>query len=135
MSEFLCLVCKSKQASLVENGVSLLGGVTSDCKPWPRIGIIMVCENCHHVQKKVDLEWQSDVSKIYDNYKLYHLSDGAEQIVFEEITSLPRSVKLVEHLCHQGTFPQEGHLLDVGCGNVLSYVYSLRCSLSGNSLE
>jgi hypothetical protein len=72
-----------------------LVGVTSDCKPWPRAGLLAVCEVCGHVQKQIDDLWLLEVEKIYNRYEMYSLSNGAEQVVFDGPTPVSRTSKLL----------------------------------------
>lgn len=93
-------------------------GVTSDCKAWPRLGAILCCESCGHVQKRLDAVWREDVSRIYADYVMYHLSNGAEQVVFDANGPAPRTLRLITGIMGEAaaSFPETGSLLDVGCG-------------------
>jgi SAM-dependent methyltransferase len=63
--------------------------------------------------------WLSEVEEIYEAYSLYHQSKGAEQVVFEEGSGIPesRSRRMLRRLFAEVPLPEEGALLDVGCGN------------------
>ena len=112
-----CLICGSGLLTPVAKPASVQKGVTSDCKEWPGSGALLVCESCGHVQKNVDGEWQRNASAIYAAYNIYHLSAGAEQVVFQGAEPIARSARLLGLLQTQLDLPQKGHLLDVGCGN------------------
>ncbi|MFH1309452.1 MAG: methyltransferase domain-containing protein [Candidatus Omnitrophota bacterium] len=96
-----------------------LKSVTSDCKFWDCGGIIEVCEYCGHIQKRMDPLWREEVSRIYANYTIYHLSEGKEQVVFDDDSSavFPRSLRIFESLEGQVNISEQGCLMDVGCGN------------------
>ena len=111
-----CLLCSSEALFRVAQSADLQG-VTSDCKPWPRSGSIFVCEHCGHVQKRTDADWRCDAAEIYADYDVYHLSGGAEQVVFQGPSPAARSVWLLERLRQHVAIPERGYLLDVGCGN------------------
>jgi len=114
LKEFKCLSCDSLACLPLEKE---LCGVTSDLRPWPRTGDFAVCSQCGHVQKIVDQYWRDDVSKIYRDYKMYFVSGGEEQRVFDAGLPMPRSMKLVENLIKTWPLPSEGSVLDFGCGN------------------
>lgn len=111
-----CLLCNSEALLRVAQPTDLQG-VTSDCKPWPRSGLIFVCGHCGHVQKRTDADWIRDAAEIYAHYDVYHLSGGSEQVVFEGSSPTARSARLLERLQQYVAIPERGHLLDVGCGN------------------
>jgi len=91
-------------------------GVTSDIKPWPRMGQILCCERCGHVQKRLDGQWRAAADAIYAAYVMYHLSGGAEQVVFDAAGASPRTAKLIAGMSRAWELPETGRLLDVGCG-------------------
>ena len=78
-----------------------------------------MCSACGCVQKVTHSRWRSEVEEIYEAYSLYHQSKGAEQVVFEEGSGIPeaRSRRLLGRLFAEVHLPEEGALLDVGCGN------------------
>ncbi|WP_320173217.1 sugar nucleotide-binding protein [Maridesulfovibrio sp.] len=93
-------------------------GITSDCKPWPRSGEFMLCKTCGHPQKKLSAQWFKDISEIYSGYEMYPLSAGNEPLIFDEKgEGTPRSGILLNHIIAALSLPEEGALLDVGCGN------------------
>jgi SAM-dependent methyltransferase len=96
---------------------ALLFRVTSDCKPWHRGGVLMACETCGTVQKRVDEGWAAESAAIYHAYSIYHQAEGAEQRVIVDGAMEPRSVRLVSRLARSAALPPEGRVLDVGCGN------------------
>lgn len=113
-----CLVCNSDIFfEYVQS--SALKMVTSDCKLLDKGGVIMVCQNCGHIQKHIDSCWKKQVSQIYTDYSIYQLSSGKEQVIFDDSSSsaLPRSLKILEKLEQQVGIAKQGSLLDVGCGN------------------
>lgn len=108
-----CMLCQSPLVPVPHRHA----GVTSDCKPWPRAGTWAICPGCGHVQKMLDEEWYKDIGKIYREYEMYPLSDGQEQVVFEEATPMPRTLRLIENLRSEIPLGAKGRLLDIGCGN------------------
>jgi len=120
---FICKICgEDALEGLHEYGA--LPRVTSDCKPWPAGGVLTVCRGCGTIQKIADQTWCEEIAAIYEAYELYHQSDGAEQLVFDRDSAVgaPRSAKLVDYLTQTLGLPQNGSLLDVGCGNGASLV-------------
>lgn len=118
MKNNYCLLCGGKTLHSLKKLVHLnYSGVTSDCKPWPRIGVFVICTSCGHLQKKLDEQFFVDIKNIYSQYEMYPLSGGMEQVVFTDFESVPRTVKLLDNLCQNVTVPSMGNLLDIGCGN------------------
>lgn len=115
----VCVLCGAV-AREVRPGQPWAGfpGVTSDVKPWPRMGVILCCTECGHVQKRLDATWRADANKIYADYVMYHLSGGSEQVVFDAAGASPRTSKLIAGMLGEGgvDLPETGTLLDVGCG-------------------
>ncbi len=117
----ICLLCQ--QNSLILAGeLPELPGVTSDAKPWPQCGAIFICNNCGHIQKRVDGSWRQNMDTIYEHYEMYPLSDGEEQVVFDGPIRTVRSERILDHFLRWRTrrgrpLPNQGRLLDIGCGN------------------
>lgn len=109
-----CALCGGP-ARTVAPGAAF-AGVTSDIKPWPRMGGILCCEACGHVQKRLDAQWRADASAIYADYVMYHLSGGAEQVVFDTGAACPRTARLLAGMSKAWDLAETGTLLDVGCG-------------------
>lgn len=116
LSRIDCIGCGAAKLRHLDSH-SVPTGVTSDCKPWPRAGIFAICEECGHTQKIQNDTWRADVERIYGGYEVYFLSGGAEQVVFDEFTPLPRTRRLLENLRQRVALPSHGHVLDVGCAN------------------
>jgi SAM-dependent methyltransferase len=117
-TEFPCQVCGGKDLDL-QSGFETLPRVTSDCKPWPAGGTLALCPDCGGIQKLPDAEWLHEVRRIYGSYEIYHLSGGAEQIVFTATdgAASPRSRVLVDFISRTIDLPAKGKLIDIGCGN------------------
>ncbi|MDP4025875.1 class I SAM-dependent methyltransferase [Methylobacterium sp. NEAU 140] len=113
----VCVVCD--RLNPVElHAYRCLPRVTSDCKPWPSGGRLFVCDGCGAIQKVADAVWQQEIDRIYSDYQIYDLSDGAEQVIFSATGgSAPRSKTLVDFLVSRLPPRETGHLLDIGCGN------------------
>jgi SAM-dependent methyltransferase len=93
--------------------------VASDCKPWPPGGQLARCKACGFVQTLITPQWQAEADQIYAGYTIYHQSGGAEQNVFQDSNGAgkPRSEQLIQALRTACPLPNQGRLLDIGCGN------------------
>jgi 2-polyprenyl-3-methyl-5-hydroxy-6-metoxy-1,4-benzoquinol methylase len=113
----ICKVCGASELLDIP-GFDCLSRVTSDCRPWPAGGRLVVCQKCDAVQKPIDEKWQSEARRLYNEYKLYSISDERDQIVFDaEGRPQSRSERVVERLVAR--FPgwhKGGRILDAGCG-------------------
>lgn len=118
VSEVRCHVCAAPSLEEVQ-GFARLCRVTSDCKPWPSGGRLFICDECRSVQKLIDLEWLTEIERIYKDYTIYFQSEGVEQAVFDGTSGQAalRSVRLLEALAAHVKLPETGRLLDLGCGN------------------
>jgi SAM-dependent methyltransferase len=112
-----CLICGSESLRRII-GYEALPRVSSDSKPWPPGGTLVVCASCGTKQKIPDNAFKKEISKIYDGYEIYHQSEGAEQPIFDLAsgTAAPRSKKLMASLTEMLSLPQTGRILDFGCG-------------------
>jgi SAM-dependent methyltransferase len=115
---YACQICGSQGLDL-QRAFGALPRVTSDCKPWPAGGGLAVCRHCGGIQKLPDPQWQDEIRRIYANYEIYHLSDGAEQMVFTTASgeASPRSQILVDFVTRTAALPARGRMIDIGCGN------------------
>ena len=113
---YKCQLCENTDLTVV-SGFNAFSRITSDSKPWPKGGNIGVCKTCGCVQKILDDSWHQDVSKIYNNYTIYHMANGCEQQVFNGLKSEPRSKSILSVIDKNLHFPSHGTLLDIGCGN------------------
>jgi 2-polyprenyl-3-methyl-5-hydroxy-6-metoxy-1,4-benzoquinol methylase len=116
MTDFTCIACQSPRLHRLDDRW-LPVGVTSDCKPWPRCGEFYGCAVCGHVQKRQDAVWQADIARIYNDYQMYTLSDGNEQVIFSAGVSAPRTKRLLELFTQKVHLSEHGDWLDIGCGN------------------
>jgi len=117
-AQHACQIC-GEQGLELQRGFTALPRVTSDCKPWPAGGSLAVCLHCGGIQKLPDSQWQDEIRQIYGDYEIYHLSDGAEQVVFTTSSgeASPRSRVLVDFVTSSIRLPAKGRLIDIGCGN------------------
>lgn len=113
-----CVVCLSESVELFEN-FSKLKRVTSDAKVWPAGGKLAVCCECGVIQKIVDKAWLEEIEIIYQDYEVYHQSNGEEQAVFNaQGQPEKRSNVLVQYIYSKGLLSNNhGKILDYGCGN------------------
>jgi len=100
-------------------GYSLLGQVTSDCRPWQGQTKLAACCTCGAVQKPLTPQWHEEVAQIYESYSVYAQAQGAEQLSFDVETGAnsSRSQFIANWLRQQAHLPESGLLLDIGCGN------------------
>ena len=118
MERFSCAVCQSHDGPRPLPAFAGLPRVTSDCKPWPTGGELAVCEACGMIQKPPTVRWKEEIGRIYGDYEIYHLSQGAEQVIFAaDGSAAPRSQSLVAHVVERSSLPADGRLIDIGCGN------------------
>lgn len=118
MEPFSCAVCRTAGRLRPLPAFAALPRVTSDCKPWPAGGELTVCTACGTVQKPPTDRWLEEIGRIYGDYEIYHLSQGAEQVIFAaDGSAAPRSRTLAAHIVNRRRLPETGRLLDIGCGN------------------
>ncbi len=133
-----CIVCASARLQEIE-GYNALPRVTSDCKPFTAGGRLFACRDCGGIQKLPDQNWLTDIAKVYGDYQIYLLSDGAEQLIFTDAGAAPRSKQLVDFLKRSVHSPDRGRLIDIGCGNgatLASFSHTLpRWQLYGSELS
>jgi 2-polyprenyl-3-methyl-5-hydroxy-6-metoxy-1,4-benzoquinol methylase len=110
-----CLICENYLSEI--KNFTKLHRVTSDCKPFKVGGKLFECRSCGLIQKTNDQKWKQEINYIYDNYEIYLLSNGMEQVIFTESGPVPRSKKIVETVLSEVFLPKKGRMIDVGCGN------------------
>lgn len=113
-----CLVCDQDRL-VMKDEFRNLRRVTSDCKPWAEGGRLACCESCGVIQKITDDQWLSEISKIYQEYDVYHQSNGEEQSIYDIDTGAPskRSKALCDFLQQSIPLGETGNILDFGCAN------------------
>jgi SAM-dependent methyltransferase len=117
MTEFSCIVCERSLLRILP-AYERLPRVTSDCKPWPAGGQLSVCESCGAIQKLPDRKWLDEIGRIYRAYEIYHLSGGAEQVIFAaDGQAVPRSRTLADFVTIHLDRSRPGRMIDIGCGN------------------
>jgi len=133
MSLEYCHVCNSSKYTSVKDFEKVLQ-ITSDCRPWNPSGRLVVCDVCGCIFKPADTKWQAEVAEIYSDYEAYRSGNGNEISVFdlESGTSSKRSERVLGILEQKVMLPENGRLLDVGCGRgqLLSSFHKLRQSWS-----
>jgi SAM-dependent methyltransferase len=99
-------------------GAADLAQVTSDCRPWASAMRIGCCAQCGTVQKIVDAAWHAEAARVYADYALFFQGDGDDQAIFVPGRSepAPRARLILEHLLTLVDLPDEGRILDIGCG-------------------
>jgi SAM-dependent methyltransferase len=98
-------------------GFSALVRVTSDARPWPAGGRLVLCPACGLVQKPITPEWQAEAAEIYSGYWLYPQANGTEQAVFNAGMPRRRSDQLLDGVLGAASLPRTGRAVDIGCGN------------------
>src|SRR5450759_3659833 len=113
-SFFQCQVCPADSLDGFED-FPARPRVTSASKPWAAGGQLSVCTTCGAIQKLPNDKWKTEAAQIYKNYEMYHLSQGAEQLVFADVGEVkPRSQRLVEYVIGRSCLPASGKLIDIG---------------------
>lgn len=114
----ICRVCGAGEAVEIAE-FSSLPRVTSDGKPFPSGGRLVVCQSCGAAQKPADESWFGEIGRIYSDYEPYFQSGGIEQAVFDPRRGEPRlrSEVVLQRLAEAHPMPETGTILDVGCGN------------------
>jgi len=113
-----CRLCGQKNL-LVYSEFSKFKRVTSDSKPWPEGGTLVICLSCNCIQKPNSDAWFKETERIYNNYTIYHQSSGSEQEVFDQTSGIAcsRSFRLLQCVNSIIKLPPTGRQLDIGCGN------------------
>lgn len=113
-----CHLCGHPELICID-GFESLPRVTSDCKAFAPGGSLRLCRACGSLQKPPDAKWLREIEEIYDKYTIYHQAQGEEQPVIipdtGELTS--RSACLLSRMADEFPLPEEGRLVDLGCGN------------------
>lgn len=114
---FACHICGATAQPL--DRYSEFSRVRSDCLPWHAGGVLGICGGCGAAVVRTDAVWQAECDAIYTSYRIYHQSGGVEQVVAQASAAEPvgRSQALLRHVGELLRLPQQGRLLDVGCGN------------------
>src|SRR5690242_20380325 len=96
-----CGICGAAALEKIP-GYATLPRATSDSRPWPSGGTLVVCTHCGAIQKLPDPQWLNEIERIYGNYDIYHQSAGSEHLIFSDRGGAePRSKRLVEYLLQQ----------------------------------
>lgn len=113
----LCHLCGGELELLHDYKVACQ--VTSDCKPWMGESYLAACQSCGVVQKPISSKWAEEVDEIYANYSVYAQAEGGEQLSFNASSGAnrSRSQAIVSWLLEHTDLPENGTLLDIGCGN------------------
>jgi hypothetical protein len=114
------MACHACGESVIElSGPGTHSYITSDCRPWPWQGYLDLCTACGTVQKRRDTAWAQAVADIYASYDPYPLGARAEQAIFSDAGTAPRtrSHVVLSQLIDTIAIPHSGRMLDIGCGN------------------
>ena len=112
-----CHVCGGSAPIL--DAATNLCCVTSDCRPWPVKAELAVCHTCGLTQKRITPSWSQEIDIIYGSYTMYPQAGGKEQASFQSDTGAAqaRSQRIMEAITSLSLLPEQGAMLDVGCGN------------------
>jgi 2-polyprenyl-3-methyl-5-hydroxy-6-metoxy-1,4-benzoquinol methylase len=112
-----CRVCGSAQLEELAS-YRHLPRVTSDCLPFRDGGRLLLCSGCGAAQSPGDAQWFQEIAEIYRAYDVYHQSGGVEQLVRDAATGQlrRRSDVLADRLAAMDGVPNNGKLVDIGCG-------------------
>ena len=117
MADCQCLLCGTPSPAVLNISGWNPAGVTSDCRPWNSMGEIVRCVRCGHIQKRRSATWVNDVDAIYDSYSVYASTGGEDQLCFSADGQAEARAKITtSQLCHFLMLPEDGSLLDFGCG-------------------
>src|SRR3989338_852155 len=107
--EVKCLLCNYEALDLCYDGRRFMS-VASDDKPRRFPAVTYFCRECGHLQKLRSADTQRELKSVYSNYDIYHLSSGAEQVIFQNGGQAPltRSVQLIERLKSEFGLPHRG---------------------------
>ena len=111
----ICHVCKSSDLLIIPN-CEKISGVTSDCKAWPKLGTLAVCNQCGFSQTITSQRWFQDITKIYENYEIYHQGDYSDHPIIKSGGSTLRSDVIVDDLLKKKIISKQGKLLEIGPG-------------------
>ena len=111
-----CQVCDGPELREVE-AYRALKRVTSDCRPWPADGRLVVCMSCGTAQKQVTAAWREECREIYADYVVYRQGPEAEQSVFLSGVVESRSRVFLRWMMERLGSPEHGRALDFGCGD------------------
>ena len=111
-----CHICNSKISEIKKFKKYNL--VSSDCKSIFFSGQLAICLNCKTIQKPINLAWKENIKIIYQNYKMFSLSLGEDQKLFNEkkINQINRSSQIINLINRNAQIDKKGNLLDIGCG-------------------
>jgi SAM-dependent methyltransferase len=114
---FVCHTCAGTVSPLAAPALRYMAG--SDCTPVSGDVRIGACPSCGLLQKDTSEAWQQLCEKIYGDYRIYHQAAGQEQKARGPGDGLlaPRSELIAGFLSAARDMPQEGCILDIGCGN------------------
>ena len=110
-----CHVCKSCDLTLIP-GAEGLSGVTSDCKVWDDFNDLAHCNQCGCSQAITSRKWFQDITKIYENYEIYHQGDCSDHPIIKSGGSTLRSDVIVKELLDKKIISKQGKLLEIGPG-------------------
>lgn len=113
-----CHLCRSGDLIEIEEYRSFKQ-ISSAVKPCEWSGRLVVCRQCGTAQALCENEWEKHSNEIYAHYDIFHQAGGAlDQTSFDSSTgnSAPRSEIILNKLKLVLDLPDDGSLLDVGCG-------------------
>ncbi|MBM3570387.1 MAG: class I SAM-dependent methyltransferase, partial [Alphaproteobacteria bacterium] len=112
-----CRLCRGIEFAELRD-FARLPRVSSDCRPWPAGGRLVVCRACGMPQSAIDSEGRAELAAIYRDYSLNAPWGGREVAVRADPRGAMerRSAGLMRRLATEVRLPARGQALDIGCG-------------------
>jgi 2-polyprenyl-3-methyl-5-hydroxy-6-metoxy-1,4-benzoquinol methylase len=107
-----CHSCGAEAVFHYDNEILL--SATSDCKTVEKRTIIYKCSECSLLQKPITDEYLCTISNIYNDYGIYELTEGRDQIKFINGKQTTRGSIIVANL--NGLLSEKAKILEIGAG-------------------
>tara|TARA_B100001093_G_scaffold317784_1_gene303168 strand:+ start:971 stop:2119 length:1149 start_codon:yes stop_codon:yes gene_type:complete len=117
MEEHSCHICNSNDITIWNNpdGIS---GVTSDCKVWPELSTLGLCNTCGYPQTITSEKWYKSINKIYGNYEIYRQGVNQDHYLIHQGKNTSRSKTLISKIKENKFIAENaGSMIEIGPGN------------------